>query len=300
MNEITDKSQGPPGSISSEDEHDPSAQPNIALMFELKERELERKKRRTRTAIMLFAVGALVAVVGFLFVRYAYPPAETPPDGPPGPTAPVVTAKEVREQVAGDFILRTIAVDRPGEQELTVGLYDFDANRFMRGQEVVDDPNELKRLLTERGADLKRSLLVVFAGASFDGEPGVNRNLCRRRGCYVGKMASSIPGVAANRVWVIAAGEHKSRDFAGPDEESKEEDVLGSPGGQRTLRSQRKLLLITIPLDGASGAAQGGAQGVVKTVVDALRRGALLPTDYDHGQTDPAPLADMKCEQLTP
>lgn len=295
MKEISHKSQGSPG-LSPDEEADPSAQPNIALLFKLREREIERKKLRARIVAVLCAIGVLAAAGGvYLWLRDKQPPDDPLAESSP-PSVRTITAGGVREQVAGDYILRTIGINGLSNQEFPVGLYDFDANRFMRGQEVVDDPNELQRLLTERAADLKNSLIVVFAGASFEGVPDKNRRLCRRRGCYVGKLALTVSGAAPDRLWMIAAGEHKSPALAGPDEEKQEEDVRSSPGGEQTLRAQRKLLLITIPSDGAGGSPPE----VVKAVVETLRRWNFLPTDYDHGQSEPTPLAEMKCEQFAP
>ncbi|HYJ88171.1 MAG TPA: hypothetical protein VEW46_19055 [Pyrinomonadaceae bacterium] len=282
-----------------DEENDPSAQPNIALMFELKEREIARRSRQKRTAVLLVSCGILLAIGTYAWLRSSAHPEGPITNGAGGVALPAITAREIREQGASDYTQKIIAVNGIGDKELPVNLYDFDANRFLSGKKVVDDPDELKRLLVEKSAELKSSLVVIFAGASFDGEPGNNRNLCRRRGCYVGELASAILGVAPKNLWMIAAGEHNAPGPLGSDDEKREEDVRASPNGEQVLRGQRKLLLITIP-DNATGTAYKNASEVVRAVVESLRRGPFLPTDYDHGQSEPTRFADMKCDLLTP
>ena len=299
MSKTIDKSRESIGGGTHDEENDHSAQPNIALMFELKEREIERKTRRARTAVLIFSAAVLLAVVGYLWVRYATPQDEPRASGHGNSAPPVVSAREVREDGVKNVPHKVIAVSGVADKELQVGLYDFDANHFLIGREVVDHQEELQGLLEERGAELKSSSIVIFAGASFDGDPGDNRKLCLRRGCYVGKLALKIPGVSQDQLWVIAAGEHKFPGPPVPDEEQKEDDVRSSPNGEQILRGQRKLLLVTIPSDAGTGVAAGDASALVKAVVEVLRRNNFLPTDYDHGQWEPTPFAEVKCDQIT-
>jgi hypothetical protein len=293
-----DKSSDSLRDVPGDEENDPFAQPNIALMFELKERERARRTRQIRMAILLLFCSLLLGIGGFAWMRSSTDRKE-PASGPEFEPSPAVTVRQIREQGVSDYTHRVIGINGLGNEELPVNLYDFDANRFLRGKEVVDNPDELKLLLIEKSAELKRSLVVIFAGASFDGEPGSNRNLCRRRGCYVVELASAIPGVATNKLWIIAAGEHNAPGPVGSDDENREEDVRASPNGAQVLRGQRKLLLITIP-DNVTDTAHKNAADVVKAVVEILRRGTFVPTDYDHGQSEPTSYADMKCDRLSP
>lgn len=293
-----DKSPDSIRDVPDDEENDPSAQPNIALMFELEERAIAQRTRKIRTAVLLSSCILLLGIGGYAWVRHSEQPGVPVAHGPDSESPPI-TAREIREQGASDYTQKVIAVNGIGDKELLVNLYNFDANRFLKGKEIVDDPKELRRLLIEKRAELKSSLIVIFAGASFDGEPGNNRSLCRRRTCYVGKLVSAIPNIAPNKLWMIAAGEHKAPGPAGSDEEDREEKVQASPNGEQVLRGQRKLLLITIP-DNASGTGNKSASDIVKAVVESLRRGPLLPTEYDHGQSEPTPFADMKCDLLTP
>jgi hypothetical protein len=295
VSEIMEKSSDSIRAVAGEEEDDPAAQPNIALMFELKEREIARRSRHIKTAGLLFSCILVLGVGGYAWMRYWSEPV-TVTNGP-RETLPTIIAKEIREQGEGDYTQKIISVIGLRETELLVNRYDFDANRFLRGKEVVDDPDELRRVLIEKSAELKNSLIIIFAGASFDGEPGDNRNLCRRRGCYVGKLAAAIPGVGADRLWMIAAGEHHPPN-SGSGDENTEENIGASPNGAQVLRGQRKLLLITIPKT-AAGPSLENASEVVRTVVEALRRGKFVPTEYDHGQSEPTPFANMRCELPT-
>ena len=180
----------------------------------------------------------------------------------------------------------------PGEHEFAVRIYDFDANYFTPGENLVSDEPKILTALLEHQKDFEAAQVVIFAGASFEGQPERNFDLCRCRVWNVARLMLR-EGIDNLGYWSIPAGEFRLK---GAPEDSTEEDAATEAEeeeeakrlGESGLSSQRRLLVVRVkPLQPES---DDPAQAYLNEVVEALGAKGMLPTSYDRGTANPVAL----------
>ena len=195
-------------------------------------------------------------------------------------------------QTAFDYgIIRETRLVLPDEREFAIRIHDFDAHFYTPGENQVTDESKLMSSLLEHQKDFEDSWVVIFAGASFEGMPEKNLDLCR---CRVWNVARFMlrEGINNRGYWSIPAGEFRLKtepdDSTGDEGESETAEEEEARLGESGLSSQRRLLVVTVkPLQQETG---DSAQACLNEVVEALGAKALLPTNYDKGTANPVAL----------
>jgi hypothetical protein len=261
---------------------------DIALRIE--RAQLEATKRRQKrwwfTGLMLLVTGG--GIYGGYHVL-------TRPQAPSAPAKAREATISAEKPIPLENCLLTKAVVTTNNDRFAVRLYDFDANRFLKGKELLADPSGLQRIFwaeqKEHAKEFADAWIVIFAGASFESDASFNLNLCRQRVNAVANLMVQETGIIGQGYWAIRAGEFKAEGIAEADEEVAEERRAAELG-ERKLAEQRRLIVIVIlpPQSRTPQEAQTQLSSVVKTLSDHR----LLPTNYDYGQTEPAPIEIMR------
>lgn len=277
---------------------DPAGQSDLALMFSLNERERILKRRR-KVVISILFLGVIVLCGSGLFYFRDYFPGFSEAGNNGNQPSSETDLKVKSEQVTGNFVLKQIEFKGFEGNPLLVDLYDFDANRFIKGKDQITNQPLFETLLDEKKGSLKDSIIIIFTGASFEGKPDDNRELARRRACYVGSLLTQKLQIDPNLIRMIIAGEFKSAEFNGiADEEAKEEKFKNERDSELQLSAQRRLILITLPLSKIDAAKQNSQEEVLQSLIKSFRQNNLLPTSYDHGlQSQPTLMNKMDCSR---
>ena len=238
-----------------------------------------RNRRRRRVALYLGVAVLIIGIAGgavFTQGRLRKPQLR--------PVAPLkASANLISETVSLTHVTKHVEMTLPDVGSFEVDLFIFDQNRFLKKQTTLVDEDVFKTTVQSLRESLLGKWIIVFAGASMEGDPDRNLKLCRDR-------VSAIAGWLKDNVspngffWVLPVGEFREiRD--GRELDEAEEDAIARRMGEEQLRKERQLVLITIQ----PNARSVQPQRIVEGTVSQLRTSMLLPTNYDHGTSMPAP-----------
>ena len=247
--------------------------------------EMLRRQWRFRVVISVATLAIIAGAIGSYF-------RVTKNARVPAPRGGEVTFRDVSESFFDYGASSEMRLILPDECEFAIRIYDFDAHYFTPGENQVSDEPKILTALLEHQKDFEDSQVVIFAGASFEGQPERNLDLCR---CRVWNVARLMLREGINNLgyWSIPAGEFRLK--SAPDgstendaetEAAEEEEAkrLGESG----LSTQRRLLVVKVkPLQPESG---DSAQAHLNHVVEALGAKGMLPTNYDRGTANPVVL----------
>ena len=247
--------------------------------------DMLRRQWRLRVVISIATLAVIAGAIGSYF-RIAKNPRVRDQRGGEA------IFKDVSESAFDHGTIRETRLILPGEGEFAIRIYDFDAHYFTPGENQVTDESPFLSALLEHRKDFEESRVVVFAGASFEGLPERNLDLCR---CRVWNVARLMLREGINNLgyWSIPAGEFRLKsapdDYTEDNAETEaEEEEEAKRLGESGLSSQRRLLVVTVkPIQEESG---NSAQGHLNEVVEALGTKGLLPTNYDRGTANPVAL----------
>jgi outer membrane protein OmpA-like peptidoglycan-associated protein len=253
-------------------------------MDDHKSAEATRRQREAAHRARMRVVGVVVAfalgVAGYLTWRYRHAVTDIPPKPLPH--------EEMAVQVSqpSDFIdyLLTRGSVKAGGQAYELRRFEFDSNRFLSGNATLDNASKFRATLGSdavRG-ELNDSWVIIFAGASFDGKPETNQQLCRERVVTVANIIRQ-QGLSPRRLWGIPAGE-KIPNLSSPISEEDEERVAA----EQELRGQRALIIVAVRPTAPDDAQN--SQDVMRRLSTPLYKSGLLPSDYDAREAEPAPL----------
>lgn len=271
---------------------DPSWAPKdeIAIRIDAhREAQAERARldaiRQKRRRIMAFLI--VIAAAGLGYTGW-YFRSSIRKSGAPQPAA--ATAKmEVGQPVdAIEYMLTRASTTLPDGKSYELRRLEFDANRFLSGNATLDNADKFRATLSSESfrQEVKDAWLIVFAGASFDGDPEANRQLCRNRVTSVATTIKNTPGIAAKGFWGISAGE-KAPPGTTPVSE-KEENAIAARIPEAERRKQRALIIVAARATNPSGAAP--PPDFIRQLSALLYHHGLLPSDYDAGTGEPVPL----------
>ena len=244
-----------------------------------------RRPWRLSVVISVAALLVLAGAIGSYFRVAKKPQVSTPHWGE-------AVFNYVSEDVFDHGTIREIRLTLPDEREFVVRIYDFEAYYFTPGENQVAYDSQFLSALLEHQEDFAESWVVIFAGASFEGMPDKNFDLCR---CRVWNLARLMLREGINNLgyWSIPAGEFRLRGATDDSTEDNaeteaEEEEEAKRLGESGLSSQRRLLVVTVkPIQEESG---NSAQARLNEVVEALGEKGLLPTNYDRGTDNPVAL----------
>jgi len=247
--------------------------------------DMLRRQWRFRVVISVATLAVIAGAIGSYFRGAKNPRVHVRRSGE-------VIFKDVSESAFDHGTIRETRLILPDEFEFDIHIYDFDAHYFTPGENQVSDESKFLAALREHQIDFEESRVVIFAGASFEGLPEKNFDLCRCRVWNVARLMSR-EGIHNLGYWSIPAGEFRlkgapddsTEDDAGTEADEEEEaKTLGEAG----LSGQRRLLVVTVkPLQPESG---DSAQAHLNDVVEALGVKGMLPTNYDRGTANPVAL----------
>jgi hypothetical protein len=175
-------------------------------------------------------------------------------------------------------------------------VFDFFANRFLRGKEVLSNSDGLQEAFHQEffQSALKNSWVVIFAGASFDDQEDYNLELCGRRVRYVVQLLRETEGISPLGLWGIRAGEYKETPAGRTTPLSEEEEeVQAKLMGPKKLATQRRLLIISITPVGKQYPTSDG-QAIVAATAQLLLENGIIPKTYDYAATAPTLLDVQK------
>jgi hypothetical protein len=182
-----------------------------------------------------------------------------------------------------EYTMRKATVTLPNEGVFDLRRYEFDRNTFLRDKTVLNEENLFRETVSKISQELGNSWLIIFAGASVDGKPPLNRDLCRKRVIDVANMMRSIPGISANSLWGIPAGEKKLVDSHGRQLNETEEEEISTD----ELARERVLIVITVR---RRGNRPGPDLKPSQQLIEVLYSNNLLPSDYDYPGRELAPI----------
>lgn len=238
-----------------------------------------RSRRRLTMALVLVAAAGLVYAGWYnraLFQRAAKPP--------PPPRASI-TAEEPADFI--HYLLTRASAKLPDGRAYDLRRFEFDSNRFLSGNASLDNADKFRSTLAAESFrnELKDAWVIVFAGASFDGLPEKNRELCRERVLSVAATLRDTPGIAARGFWGVSAGEKVPEGGAISE---KDENVIAGKMTEAERRKQRTLIIVAARPSGP--AVADPPPDFIRQLAALLYEHKLLPADYDIGRGEPAPL----------
>lgn len=251
----------------------------------MRQAELRRQGKRRRIAFLMSVL--VISGLGYLGYRY-YPylrinrslqPSGKPSDG--------IIVNLEKPTPTDTHTLKKATVTVPNQGAFNVQVFDFYSSKFLKGKSVLSDPKPLKAALIEIGKETGNSSLIIFAGASFEGDPEENLNLCQQRIMAVEQMLNQ-SRVTSKGCWGMRAGEMKGdfRDARASNEEEEEEEAAKSIG-ESGLSRQRRLILAQI-----TRADQAQSEIDHQTMIQlatAFYDPNLLPNNYDFSGSAPTP-----------
>jgi hypothetical protein len=252
-----------------------------ARMLEKQRQSVRQMARLRRVTIATLAAVAIVAAA--VWLRGSK---ETPSQARAAPLL-VVGAVLQTELVTQTHINRTALVSLGDQGSFSVDLYFFDQNRFLKNKVGLTNQGVLRDALASIQHDLTGKWIVILAGASFEGDADSNLNLTRRRVAATVSMLKQFQGAGKSRFWQLPVGEYRAIRN-GQELDETQEDTEARVTGRKNLPKQRQLVLIAIEANPVRTGVE--AQSTVAAVIAELRKAGLVPTNYDHGASSPAPL----------
>jgi hypothetical protein len=253
-----------------------------ARMLEDQKQTAQRKARFRRFTAVTVAAAMMTAIAAWVIRSQNNQPL------PSAPAPRSVGAALQGEQVTQTHIQRKVIVSLGERGSFAVNLFFLDQNRFLKNQSVLTNQPVLREALTSIQGELAGKWTVILAGASFEGDGDTNLNLTRRRVVAMIGMLKQVPGIDNNRFWQLPVGEYRELHDSGRELAESEEDARARGTARNNLPKQRQLVLIAIDPNPVRDSAL--AQSVVAAIVAELQKAGLVPTNYDHGASSPAPL----------
>ena len=252
-----------------------------------------RRPWRFRVVISLAALAVLAGAIGSYFR------VEKKPRVPAGRGGEAIF-RDVSESSFDRGTLRETRLILAGESEYAIHIYDFDAHYFTPGENQVTVESTLLAPLLEHRMDFEESRVVIFSGASFEGPPERNLDVCRCRVWTVARLMLR-EDIKNLGYWSVPAGEFRLKsapdDSTSDDADTEaEEEEEAKRLGESGLSGQRRLLVVTVKSLRQESRQESGqesgdsAQAHLNEVVVALGAKGLLPTNYDRGTDNPVAL----------
>ena len=252
-------------------------------------RQIEIRSRRRVVVVLILAVSATVGATATYYWSRWFPPGPQPTQvhSKPAekPSQVSVTGRSIQDAC------QVVAADAyvAGFGSFSIKVFDFFANRFLRGKEVLSNSGGLQDAFHQEffQSALKDSWVVIFAGASFEDQEDYNLELCGRRVRYVVQLLRETEGISPRGLWGIRAGEYREtppgRTTALSEEE---EEVQAKLMGPKKLATQRRLLIISITPVGKQFPAAND-QAIVAATAQLLLENGIIPKNYDYASTAP-------------
>lgn len=246
---------------------------------------LAARRRMIRQFLFILSVLFVggISVFSFIYYRGSFTP--LPVLNKPFMAVSVPIVEDTYQLVKAEGYL-------PGIGKFQAHTFDFDSNRFLKGRDVLTNPDVLKSTFRQPTFQyaLQNRWVVIFAGASFEGNEEHNRNLCRRRVRGVFEILTHTEGIIPRGYWGIRAGEYREilPNSTSPLSEEEEERQARKVGEQK-LAGQRRLIIIAIGPASLEHSFENGNRIVVR-VVAMLREKNIIPHIYDYAISEPSRL----------
>jgi hypothetical protein len=244
------------------------------------ERRIAAARRRRRFRLTLVVLLIILSVAGLLFTHsYFLQPKEAERKGDQEFLVVVEPEANLIE-----YMIKKATVTLPTEGGFDLRRYEFDRNTFLRDKTALNQEALFREAVSKISDNLHDSWLIIFAGASVDGKPSLNRDLCRKRVIDVANMMRQIPSISTNRYWGIPAGEKRLFDSQGRQLDEIEEENVSIE------ELARERILIVIAIRPRNIPTSPNSNQPSPRLIEVLYENKLLPTDYDYPGRELAPV----------
>lgn len=218
---------------------------------------LEAARHRRQTTLVI-VVGLLLLFAGGGFLVYkqfsGQPTGLLSQGGTNSNSTPGTTVGEKKVEVTSDYTLTKMTLNTPDFGPVELYTYDFYANKFLKDQEGLSDPESLVKVFRDfRDQEslrtrIEKSWVLIFAGASSEGTENHNLELSSRRVNGVFQMMTKDAGLSPLGYWAIRAGEYKGFDEKMPSDKAQARSLstLSPEEKENLLGPQRRLIVFVI------------------------------------------------------